>query len=175
MERVNLVLWLSCVLHRKFSSSSWPPRAGSNLPCQLLFWQSKMPSDIPKCPLEEKPTPGLGWFENHWTKGKSMPTAPWQWHHRSGELHMTRVTCLGAGTIQGMAKSEAKGVSKNQITRVYHNPQWESGLYLRTVQSHWGVLSRDVTRLTVGFRNMELETSWLKDGVIRRTNEVGLG
>lgn len=22
---------------------------------------------------------------------------------------------------------------------------------------------------------MELETSWLKDGVIRRTNEVGLG
>ena len=32
-----------------------------------------------------------------------------------------------------------------------------------------------MTRLHVGFRNMELETSWLKDGVIRRTNKVGLG
>lgn len=31
-----------------------------------------------------------------------------------------------------------------------------------------------MTRLHVSCRNMELETSWLKDGVIR-TNDVGLG
>lgn len=32
-----------------------------------------------------------------------------------------------------------------------------------------------MTRLHVSCRNMELETSWLKDGVIRRTNDAGLG
>lgn len=63
-----------------------------------------------------------------------MPTAPWQWHDRSGELHMTSMMCLGAGTIQGMAKSEVKGVSKNQITERYHNKNLD--FTWRTVESH---------------------------------------
>ena len=123
MESINSLFCGCPVFCRKFSSSPGLHVSVATPPCQLLLWQSKMPSDIPKCPLEGK-TNSRAWLV--WKpldERKSMPTAPWQWHDRSGELHMTSVMCLGAGTIQGTAKSEVKGLSKNQITERYHNPQ----------------------------------------------------
>ena len=51
----ELTLFCGCpVFCRKFSSSPGLHVPVATPPCQLLFRQSKMPSDIPKCPLEEK-------------------------------------------------------------------------------------------------------------------------
>lgn len=76
MESINS-LFCGCPVHcRKFSSSPGRHMPVATPPANSCSDSQKCHQTSPNVPWREKPTPGLGWFENHWMKGRACPQHP---------------------------------------------------------------------------------------------------